>query len=62
MAAGGLAFGIAADLEDPEQRDGLVEKVLDRTGRIDMLVNNAGFADYSVVESMSIAGTAVTVS
>jgi 3-oxoacyl-[acyl-carrier protein] reductase len=53
-AAGGRAFGVAADLEDPEQRDGLVDEVVGRTGRIDILVNNAGFADYSVVESMSL--------
>jgi NAD(P)-dependent dehydrogenase (short-subunit alcohol dehydrogenase family) len=53
-SAGGEAFGIAADLEDPEQRDGLVDQVLDRTGRIDIVVNNAGFADYSVIENMSL--------
>jgi 3-oxoacyl-[acyl-carrier protein] reductase len=53
-AAGGDAFGVAADLEDPEQRDGLVRKVLDRAGRIDILVNNAGFADYSMIEDMSL--------
>jgi 3-oxoacyl-[acyl-carrier protein] reductase len=53
-AVGGRAFGIPADLEDPEQRDGLIDEVLDRTGRIDVLVNNAGFADYSVVEHMSM--------
>lgn len=53
-AAGGQAFGVAANLEDAEQRDGLVEEVLDRTGRIDILVNNAGFADYSLVEQMSL--------
>ena len=53
-AAGGRALGVAADLEDAEQRDGLVEKVLDRTGRIDILINNAGFADYSVIEDMSL--------
>ncbi|ETB39781.1 oxidoreductase [Mycobacterium avium subsp. hominissuis 10-5606] len=53
-AAGGSAFGIAADLEDADQRDGLVDAVLDRTGRIDILVNNAGFADYSLVEDMSL--------
>jgi 3-oxoacyl-[acyl-carrier protein] reductase len=52
--AGGTAFGVAADLEDPEQRDRLVDEVLDHTGRIDILVNNAGFADYSVIEDMSI--------
>lgn len=53
-AAGGHAFGIAADLENPEQRAGLVEQVVERTGGIDILVNNAGYADYSVIEEMSI--------
>lgn len=53
-AAGGSAFGVAADLEDAGQRDGLVDAVLDRTGRIDILVNNAGFADYALVEEMSL--------
>jgi 3-oxoacyl-[acyl-carrier protein] reductase len=52
--AGGSAFGLAADLEDAEARDGLVDEVLDRTGRIDIVVNNAGFADYSVVEEMPL--------
>ncbi|GAB3217848.1 SDR family NAD(P)-dependent oxidoreductase [Mycolicibacterium hippocampi] len=51
--AGGTAIGVAADLEDAEQRDNLIDEVLDRTGRIDILVNNAGFADYSVIEQMS---------
>ena len=53
-SAGGTALGIAADLENPEQRERLVDEVLDRTGRIDILVNNAGFADYAVVEDMSL--------
>ncbi|ORV49402.1 oxidoreductase [Mycolicibacter engbaekii] len=53
-AAGGTAFGIAADLEDRQQRAGLVDKVVERTGRIDILVNNAGYADYDVVENMSM--------
>ena len=53
-AAGGQAFGLAADLEDAAQRDGLVQQVLDRTGSIDIVVNNAGFADYSVIEDMSL--------
>ncbi|ABK74497.1 SDR family NAD(P)-dependent oxidoreductase [Mycolicibacterium smegmatis] len=51
-AAGGKAFGIAADLEDAEQRAALVDQVIERTGRIDILVNNAGFADYSIIEDM----------
>lgn len=52
--AGGSAFGVAADLEDSEQREGLVDEVLDRTGRLDILVNNAGFADYGLVEEMTL--------
>ncbi|MUL48756.1 SDR family NAD(P)-dependent oxidoreductase [Mycobacterium sp. CBMA293] len=52
--AGGSAFGLAADLDDPQARDGLVEAVVARTGRLDILVNNAGFADYSVVNEMSM--------
>jgi len=53
-AAGGQAIGMAADLENPDDRDSLVQRVLDSTGRLDILVNNAGFADYSVVEDMSL--------
>ncbi len=51
---GGTAFGVAADLENARQRDGLIDEVLDRTGRIDIVVNNAGFADYSVIEDMGL--------
>src|SRR5436190_16594046 len=36
--AGGTAFGVAADLENSEQRERLLDEVLDRTGRIDILV------------------------
>lgn len=53
-ASGGTAFGIAADLEDADQRAGLIGEVVERTGRIDILVNNAGYADYSVIEAMPI--------
>jgi NAD(P)-dependent dehydrogenase (short-subunit alcohol dehydrogenase family) len=52
--AGGAAFGVAADLEDHEQRENLVDDVLGRTGRLDILVNNAGFADYGLVEDMTL--------
>src|SRR5215208_4480841 len=38
---GATALGVAADLENTAQRDNLVDEVLDRTGRIDILVNNA---------------------
>lgn len=51
---GGKAVGMAADLEDENQRRQLVDDVVERVGRIDILVNNAGFADYALVENMSI--------
>lgn len=39
--AGGEALGLAVDIRDREQIDGLVANVLERWGRIDILVNNA---------------------
>ncbi|KUI38092.1 SDR family NAD(P)-dependent oxidoreductase [Mycobacterium sp. GA-2829] len=53
-SAGGTAYAVAADLEDHAQRLRLVGDVLERTGRLDVMVNNAGYADYSVIERMSM--------
>ncbi len=52
--AGGRAIPLAADLENPEQRDGLVDLAADLAGGLDILVNNAGFADYCRMEIMSL--------
>jgi len=52
-AAGGRAIIIAADLENPTERDSLVSRAADAAGRLDILVNNAGFADYARIESMT---------
>ncbi|MGW4119595.1 SDR family NAD(P)-dependent oxidoreductase [Nocardia sp. NPDC004711] len=52
-AAGGRAVAIPADLEDGEQRTGLVDRVVEELGGLDILVNNAGFADYSSIAEMS---------
>jgi NAD(P)-dependent dehydrogenase (short-subunit alcohol dehydrogenase family) len=52
--AGGDALGIAANLEDAEQRERLIDDVVARTGRLDILVNNAGYADYALIENMSL--------
>ncbi len=41
-AAGGRAYALAADVAVEEQVDGLVKTVLERSGRLDVLVNNAG--------------------
>ena len=40
--AGGRFFDVTANLGDPQQRQGLVEKVVGELGRIDILINNAG--------------------
>ncbi|OQS15547.1 oxidoreductase [Nocardia donostiensis] len=54
-AVGGRAIAIPADLEDAQQRAGLVDCVVEEIGGLDILVNNAGFADYCAIEKMSDA-------
>jgi meso-butanediol dehydrogenase / (S,S)-butanediol dehydrogenase / diacetyl reductase len=51
-AADGLheAFPIIADVSVPDQVTRLIADTLDRFGRIDALVNNAGVADFGPVE------------
>ncbi|WP_419917893.1 SDR family oxidoreductase [Candidatus Poriferisocius sp.] len=45
VAAGGnVATFTAADVRDPEQIAGVVRAAVDRTGRVDVLINNAGGA------------------
>ncbi|MBP0619208.1 SDR family NAD(P)-dependent oxidoreductase [Cupriavidus consociatus] len=51
---GGQAMALAADLEDPAQRDNLVALAASAAGGLDILVNNAGMAEYSRVESMPL--------
>ena len=41
-AAGGKAYALQANVSIEEEVDGLIKKVLDRSGRLDVLVNNAG--------------------
>jgi NAD(P)-dependent dehydrogenase (short-subunit alcohol dehydrogenase family) len=39
------ALAVPADLADPDQRAAAVQAALDRHGRVDVLVNNAGISD-----------------
>ena len=54
--AGGRVLGGACDIREPDQVAAFVGKVLDRFGRIDVLVNNAGGQFPSPAELMSPKG------
>ena len=51
VQAGGHAVGI--DVTNHEQVYAEVQKIIDKEGRVDVLVNNAGFAIYGAVEDVS---------
>jgi len=52
-AAGREAVFVAADVRDPEQIATIVDEALSRTGRIDVLVNNAGGAPPAETATVS---------
>lgn len=41
-SAGNTALFVAADIRDPEQSQRVIDAALDATGRLDVLINNAG--------------------
>ncbi|WP_245183481.1 SDR family NAD(P)-dependent oxidoreductase [Lentibacillus salicampi] len=45
---------IAADFSDPNTPDRIVNEVIARTGRLDVLVNNAGMMQEALIEEMSL--------
>ncbi|MHA6804739.1 SDR family NAD(P)-dependent oxidoreductase [Salinifilum ghardaiensis] len=45
--------GISADFSDPTCPDRIIAEVIDRAGKLDVLVNNAGMMQESAVEAMS---------
>lgn len=56
-AAEGLenVFPVVCDVSDPEQVSAMTAKVVDRFGRIDALVNNAGVADFRPLADTDLA-------
>lgn len=45
---GGMAYSVMADIRHEREVKVMVDKVLDRFGRIDFLINNAGISDQMV--------------
>jgi 3-oxoacyl-[acyl-carrier protein] reductase len=54
-AAGGKAWSIQADVAVEEQVDAMVKTVLEREGRLDVMVNNAGITRDGLLRRMKTA-------
>ncbi len=50
---GGDENGIEVDFNDPNSPQAVVDQVIDRAGRLDILINNAGMMQEASVEDMS---------
>lgn len=48
------AIGLATDLSEPEAPAGIIDRALGHFGRIEVLVNNAGFADVGPATEISL--------
>lgn len=47
-AAGGEVYAISTDISKPEDPEALMQKVMDKYGKIDILVNNAGILEQGL--------------
>jgi len=54
-AAGGEALAIQCDVTDEAAVEHLFAKTLERFGRLDILINNAGIADHTPTTELSLA-------
>jgi NAD(P)-dependent dehydrogenase (short-subunit alcohol dehydrogenase family) len=52
--ARGEVLGIPTDVSEPEACAELVQKTVDRMGRLDILVNNAGLGVFKSIEEMTV--------
>ncbi len=53
-AAGGKALGLGASVEDPERVAAMVRATIDRFGRVDVLVNNAGINSKAATQDVTM--------
>lgn len=53
-AAGGKAMGVVVNVTNKESVDNMVAKTLEKYGRVDVLVNNAGISQKVTVEDMTL--------
>jgi citronellol/citronellal dehydrogenase len=53
---GDACLAVQADVREPEQVENLVDRTLERFGRIDVLVNNAGGQFLAAAEEISLKG------
>jgi len=53
-AKGGKAFAVTTDVTDPAQVQALVDAAVERFGRIDVILNNAGLMAHSPLERRKI--------
>ena len=54
QAAGADCFAVETDIADPARAESLVQTVLDRCGRLDILVNNVGNFRWGVLAESSL--------
>ena len=50
-AAGGEVYAVSTDISKPEDPEALMQKVMDKYGKIDILVNNAGILEQGLNDS-----------
>jgi 3-oxoacyl-[acyl-carrier protein] reductase len=54
-AAGGMAIAVRADVRSKSEVDALIQSTLERFGRLDIVVNNAGIYQFAKIEDTTEA-------